>query len=125
MIAGYDQLRERGRMSVEETAKIFPDIVAGARAANVSVTEMADTFGTMMLSFKLKGADAGKAMAMLTKGAFDFRLNITELAKSAPKLADSMKEWGYTGTEAVSKMIGFLYGMEGRFNSTQEAASDI
>ena len=31
MIAGYDLLRERGRMSIEETAKIFPHIVAGAR----------------------------------------------------------------------------------------------
>ena len=40
-------------------------------------------------------------------------------------LADSMREWGYTGTEAVSKMIGFLYGMEGRFNSTAEAAEAL
>ena len=33
IIEGYDRLRERGRMSIEDTAKVFPDIVAGARAA--------------------------------------------------------------------------------------------
>ena len=35
-------------------------------------------------AFKVSGQDAGKVMSMLTKGAYDLQLNITEMVHSTP-----------------------------------------
>jgi TP901 family phage tail tape measure protein len=125
LITGFDRLRERSHLTVQETAKLFPAVVSGAYAANVSITNMADALANMMTNFRISGTDAQRTMDILFKGTKDAGVNIGELSNAMPQLTAQMAEWGVTGNEGAAEMIGLLRALRDAFPGTGEAATAL
>ena len=112
LIEGFNELREAGQLSLEETEKIFPKIAKAAKGSGMDVVALGRSVGDMMRNLQVPAEGVDKALEAVTFGVQDLRMNADAFSKAAPKLTEAMAEWGYKGTDGVNRMVAFMGSLQ-------------
>jgi len=112
LIEGFNELREAGQLSLEETEKIFPKVAKAAKGSGMDVVALGRSMGDMMRNLSVPAEGVDKALEAITFGVQDLRMNADAFSKSAPKLTEAMAEWGYKGTDGVNRMVAFMGSLQ-------------
>jgi Phage tail lysozyme len=112
LIEGFNELREAGQLSLEETEKIFPKIAKAAKGSGMDVIALGRSVGDMMRNLQVPAEGVDKALEAVTFGVQDLRMNADAFSKAAPKLTEAMAEWGYKGTDGVNRMVAFMGSLQ-------------
>lgn len=123
--AAFDYLRERARLSVDDTKAVFPAVKKGASATNTELLEMSKAVGSFMLNMGLAKDKVLPVMDMLTKASRDNMFEVNQLANAVPELSATMKDWGYTGTEGIARMIAQIALLQKTFGDTGNSADAL
>lgn len=122
LAGAFDELRTSANISPEETAKIFPDIVKGAKASGAELKGLNNLFGNLM---KLGGVDAGSSkriMEMLNFGVVKYKINIKDLIENGQDLIAQQEKWGDLGEAGFARNIAAMGSLTG---STKNQASAL
>ena len=112
LIEGFNELREAGQLSLQETEKIFPKIAKAAKGSGMDVVALGRSVGDMMRNMQVPAEGVDKALEAITFGVQDLRMNADAFSKAAPKLTEAMAEWGYKGTDGVERMVAFMGSLQ-------------
>jgi phage-related minor tail protein len=122
LIEGFNELRESANLSLKETEAIFPKVAKAAKGSGMDVVALGRTVGDMMRNMKVPAEDVDKALEAITFGVQDLRLNADALSKNAPKVLESMAEWGYKGADGINRMVAFMGSLQKVTGSTEKSS---
>lgn len=119
-------LVQGGRVSREQAEAMLPALSRTARLFGESLEEMTEGYITFSNILKLTGEEGKKALELMTYGASNFNLNLTQLNKSAPELAGAMRDLGVTGVDGVRSIISMMSILQQRgFGDTRKSATQL
>jgi hypothetical protein len=122
IVAGFDRMQKESTLSAADIAKIFPQIVEGANAAQVTTSQMSTAVAALMRGFHLPVSETQKIIDDLVgsgKGELD------EIVQAIPRLSTVMGSLGAQGEEGVRRLVSYLAVLGDALGGTEAAEQSL
>jgi TP901 family phage tail tape measure protein len=126
MLSAFEELREAGNLTPEQTKKILPDLAIIAKGMkNTTAPMFARAVGDMLRNLKIPAEEAGHVMEMLSHASKEYNLDISKIGPQLSHVTEMAAAWGYSGLAGARTMVAVLGTVKEATGDAATAASTL
>ena len=123
LLSAFNELREAGNFTPAETKKMFPDIALAAKGMGADSALVGRAVGDIMRNFKIMPSEVSKVYEGMSYAQEKFNLDISKVGPQLSTVTEGMARWGYTGADALNRMLAFMGSLKEATGDASTAAS--
>ena len=123
MIDAWNELREAGNFTPEQTTKMFDEVAKSAIGAGANIQGYARSLGDIMRNLKVPVEEYGKVNEAMAYAAKEFNINLDEVGPSLSRVTAYMGAFGYKGADGAARLVAFLGTVKEATGSASKAGT--